>query len=66
MTAEEVRRYINVKSVRTIYRKARSGELPCYRIGTAIRFKREEIDAAMKGGNYAGKDETRSRSCLAG
>ena len=64
MRATEVAQYAQV-NVQTIYRKARSGDLPCYRIGTAIRFKQEEIDLALKGGNYAKKGETRSRSYLA-
>lgn len=53
MRATEVAQYAQV-NVQTVYRKARNGDLPCYRIGTAIRFKREEIDKALKGGNYAG------------
>lgn len=53
MRATEVAQYAQV-NVQTVYRKARNGDLPCYRIGTAIRFKREEIDKALKGENYAG------------
>ena len=49
MKAAEVAQYAQV-NVQTIYRKARSGDLPCYRIGTAIRFKQDEIETAMKGG----------------
>ena len=62
MTAEDVREYINVKNVRTVYRKVKSGEFPCYRVGSQIRFKKEEIDEAMKGDNNAKKGRTRSRS----
>ena len=62
MTAEEVRSYLNLKSVRTVYRHVNDGTLPHYRIGTQIRFKQEEIDEAMKGGNNAKKGRTRSRS----
>ena len=65
MTAEEVARYINV-NVRTVYRKVNSEELPCYRPGRKLRFKKEEIDNAMKGGNNGKKRNTRSRSTLAG
>ena len=64
MKAAEVAQYAQI-NVQTVYRKARNGDLPCYRIGTAIRFKQSEIETAMKGGNYAGKSETRSRSYLA-
>ena len=55
MKAEDVRKYINVKSVKTIYRKAKNGELPCYRLGNQVRFKKSEIDEAMKC-NYLKKD----------
>lgn len=58
MTAAEVASYTQL-NVRTIYRKARSGELACYRIGSAVRFKLEDIDAAMKGEGNAKKDGTR-------
>ena len=64
MTAAEVAKYAQI-NVQTVYRKVRSGDLPHYRIGTALRFKQDEIDTAMKGGHYAGKSETRSRSYLA-
>ena len=42
-------------NVRTIWRKARSGEIPCYRIGTAVRFRAEEVEQAIKGGNINAK-----------
>lgn len=61
MTAAEVADYTQM-NVQTIYRKVRSGDLPHYRIGTALRFKQDEIESAMKGGHYAGKSETRCRS----
>ena len=61
MTADEVARYIGV-DVRTVYRKAREGELPRYKLGNRVRFKLEEIDMAMKGDNDAKKGRTRSRS----
>ena len=54
MTAAQVASYAQV-NVRTVYRKAKGGELPCYRLGTAIRFKKEEVDMAMKGGKNAKK-----------
>ena len=48
MTASEVAEYIKC-DVRTVYRYAKNGYLPCYRIGTAIRFKQNEVEEAMKG-----------------
>lgn len=56
MNAREVASYIGV-NVNTVYRKAQSGELPCYRLGTAIRFKLEEIELAMKGEEKCQKKE---------
>ena len=64
MKAREVSEYTQIP-VSTIYRKTKSGELPCYRIGRSVRYKLEEIEAAMKGGNDAKKDGTRCRSNLA-
>ena len=64
MTARQIADYTQL-NVRTIYRKADSGEIPCYRIGTAIRFKREEVEQAIKGGNYAKKGKTECRSTSA-
>lgn len=61
MTAAQVANYAQV-NVQTIYRKVRSGDLPHYRIGTALRFKQDEIESAIKGGNYAKKGET-GRKC---
>lgn len=61
MTATEVAEYAHC-NVHTIYRKVRSGDLPHYRIGTAIRFKQDEIDLAMKGGHYAKNGNTERRS----
>ena len=61
MKATDVARYIGV-NVRTVYRKAQCGELPCYRLGASVRFKKEEIDEAMKGEIHAKKASTRCRS----
>ena len=58
MTTAEAADYAQV-SVRTIYRKVWNGELPHYRVGTALRFKQEEIDMALKGGKDAKKGRTR-------
>jgi excisionase family DNA binding protein len=61
MTAREVSEYTQIP-LQMIYRKTKSGDLPCYRIGRSIRYKVEEIDMAMKGGTNANKSETESRS----
>ena len=58
MKAREVASRLGVSKA-TVYRKAQSGEIPCYRIGNAIRFKIEEVEEATR---YAKKDGTESRS----
>ena len=47
MRASEVASRLDVSKA-TIYRKAQSGEIPCYRIGKAVRFKIEEVEEAIK------------------
>lgn len=64
MLVREVAEYTRT-DVQTIYRKVRSGEIPCYRIGNAIRFKLDEVEKAMKEEKNAKKGRTRSRSTLA-
>lgn len=47
MTVEELAEYLRL-TPRTIRRKFRRGELPGVRIGRAIRFKRDVIDAWLR------------------
>lgn len=58
MKARDAAEYIGC-DVQTVYRKARAGELPCYRLGKLVRFKKMELDEAMRGGRNAKNDETR-------
>ena len=48
MTVSEVAEYLRVNP-QTVYRKAKAGEMPAVRIGRAIRFRRSELEAWMKG-----------------
>lgn len=64
MTAQEIARETKF-SQETIYRKARIGEIPCYRLGSGVRFKLEEVEMAMRGGKDAKKGNTRGRNHLA-
>lgn len=44
MTTKEAAEYLKVSEA-TIYRWARDGKLPAYRIGATRRYKREDLDA---------------------
>jgi excisionase family DNA binding protein len=43
MTVKEAAEYLDC-SVETIYRMARAGELPCFKIRSLYRFEREFLD----------------------
>ena len=43
MTVSEVAEYLRVNP-QTVYRKAKTGEMPVVRIGRAIRFKRADLE----------------------
>ena len=47
MTVEELAEYLKLDP-QTIYRRFRRGELPGVKIGRAIRFKRDVIDAWLR------------------
>jgi excisionase family DNA binding protein len=51
----EVAQYLSIK-VKTLYAKLVSENIPHYRIGRLIRFKKEDIDTWMEA-NRAGKKE---------
>lgn len=46
LTAEDVAKIFLV-DVRTVYRMARNGEIPCIHFGRSIRFSSEELDSWM-------------------
>jgi len=45
---KQISKYLNIKE-KTIYCKVESGEIPYYRIGGLIRFKKDEIDTWLDG-----------------
>ena len=47
MTVPEVAEYLRINP-QTVYRKAKSGQLPAVRIGRAIRFRRSELESWLK------------------
>lgn len=59
LTAEELADYLKLDP-QTIYRKFRKGELPGVKIGRAVRFKREVIDAWLRVKSYRWSPEQRA------
>jgi len=53
LTIRQLAEYLNVKRS-TLYFQVASGELPHYRIGRLIRFRKDEVDAWMK--NHRGEN----------
>jgi len=53
LTIDQLSQYLNVKKS-TLYFQVESGELPHYRIGRLIRFRKDEVDAWMK--NHRGEN----------
>ena len=43
MTLKEVAEYLKMKEV-TIYKHAQEGKIPCFKVGSKWRFKKETID----------------------
>ena len=47
MTAGQLAKYLQLDE-QTVYRKARSGEIPAVHIGKALRFKKDVIDGWLR------------------
>jgi excisionase family DNA binding protein len=47
LTANELARILNVHKL-TIYRQAQAGTLPCFRVGTALRFDPRAVAAWLR------------------
>ena len=43
MTVKELADYLKMKEV-TIYKHAQGGKIPCFKVGSKWRFKKETID----------------------
>ncbi len=50
MTPKEVANYLKM-SVLTVYKHAKQGTIPGFRIGNSWRFDKNKIDAALLGGD---------------
>lgn len=49
LTVQEVADYLRI-DIRTVYRLAKRGDIPCIKIGRQWRFNREEIKELVSGG----------------
>jgi excisionase family DNA binding protein len=47
LTIQEVSQYLHIKPA-TLYSKVGGGEIPHYKVGRLVRFKREDIDRWME------------------
>jgi excisionase family DNA binding protein len=47
LTVQEVSEYLHIKPA-TLYSKVGGGEIPHYKVGRLVRFKREDIDRWME------------------
>ena len=55
MTAQELSTYLKITTT-TIYKLAQQGDIPCFKIGSEWRFKKELIDRWLeKGAGHAPK-----------
>ena len=52
MTSKEVTEYLRVRP-RTIYRLAKSGQIPSRRVGGSWRFKKEDVDSWFSETKYS-------------
>ncbi len=56
MTPKEVATYLKM-SVLTVYKHAKQGTIPGFRIGNSWRFDKNKIDAALLGGDGVADSE---------
>ncbi len=50
LTVQEVANYLRI-DIRTVYRLAKRGDIPCIKIGRQWRFNREDIKDLVGGGH---------------
>jgi excisionase family DNA binding protein len=49
MDAAEAAEYLRLRSVRALYDHVRRGRVPAHRLGRLLRFRRDELDATLRG-----------------
>lgn len=50
LSAEQAAEYLALSSKQALYQAVRRGEIPCYRLGKRLRFKRSELDRLLEQG----------------
>ncbi|MBM4339953.1 MAG: helix-turn-helix domain-containing protein [Deltaproteobacteria bacterium] len=58
MTPREAADYLSIH-VRTIYRLAKNGDIPCRKIGGSWRFKKDALDEWLSGRDNHAQEEKR-------
>ncbi len=48
LNAEQAAEYLAMPTVKAIYEAVRRGQIPVYRLGNRLRFRREELDKLLK------------------
>ena len=48
MTPDQAAEYLALPSRKALYEAVRRGVVPCHRLGRRMRFRREDLDAAMR------------------
>ena len=61
MTPKEVAKYLKM-SVLTVYKHAKQGTIPGFRVGNSWRFDKKKIDAVL----LKGEDDSDTKSSVAG
>lgn len=64
MTAKEAARYLGYAEG-TVRNKASSGEIPSVKLGTALRFRRSELDRWVDEQTALARGESAVRPCMA-
>jgi len=52
LTVQEVANYLRI-DIRTVYRLAKKGDIPCIKIGRQWRFNRDDIKDLLSGGLHS-------------
>lgn len=55
LTAEEVAKLLRVTKI-TVYKQAKKGQIPSFKVGRALRFNREEIEEYIRGKKKQAQD----------